>query len=84
MTLCDIIEQRLQVAFDPNLLKVIDDSHKHQGHAGNTGGGHFTIEISAECFKGKSRIQSHRMIYQSVDDLIQTKQIHALSLIVKT
>ncbi|MDO8954365.1 MAG: BolA family protein [Gammaproteobacteria bacterium] len=77
------ITELLTTALKPSLLKINDDSHKHKGHAGNTGGGHFSVEISADCFKDKSRIEAHRMIYQAVDSLIQAKQIHAISIDIK-
>ena len=77
------ITELLNTALKPSLLKINDDSHKHKGHAGNTGGGHFSIEISANCFNGQTRIETHRMIYQAVDSLIQAKQIHAISIDIK-
>jgi BolA protein len=35
------LEQALQ-QLDPIQMQITDDSHLHAGHAGNTGGGHFT------------------------------------------
>ncbi|MEZ0316706.1 MAG: BolA family protein, partial [Methylophilaceae bacterium] len=49
------------------------------GHAGNTGGGHFTLTVVSSQFCEKSQIIRHRLIYQAVADLIPTK-IHALSI----
>jgi len=73
-----IISERLNTAFSPSQLDVIDDSDKHIGHAGHGGGGrHFTVVISAPCFKGMSRVESHRKIYAVFDDLIPD-EIHAL------
>ena len=73
-----IIYTRLTAAFSPTQLEVIDDSDEHIGHAGHQGGGrHFTIIISAECFREKSRIESHRQIYSVFSDMIPD-QIHAL------
>lgn len=77
-----IIEQRLQDAFSPAELKVQDDSAQHVGHAGSRdGAGHYTIFISANCFKDKSRVEIHREIYQVLSDMIP-QQIHALRIIV--
>ncbi len=74
------IHQRLQDAFSPTKLEIIDDSEHHKGHAGSQGGaGHYTVIITASCFDGKSRIAVHREIYQVLNDLIPG-QIHALKI----
>lgn len=76
----EIITERLKNAFSPESLEVIDDSEKHKGHAGAQGGaGHYSIIISAARFKKKSRIESHRMIYEVLNDLIP-HEIHALKI----
>jgi BolA family transcriptional regulator, general stress-responsive regulator len=72
------IEQRLQ-ALAPELLEIQDDSNLHRGHAGNTGGGHFTITVKSSLFSGKSQIMRHRMVYQCLQDLMPHR-IHALSI----
>ncbi len=75
----ECITQRLQT-LNPSQLSVIDDSAKHIGHAGaQMGMGHFTVNIAADSFKGKSDIEVHRTIYQALGDLMQT-DIHALSI----
>ena len=51
----------------------------HHGHAGNSGGGHFTIIIKSDLLAKQNRIQSHRQIYGLLDDLIPQK-IHALQI----
>lgn len=79
----DLLEEmtdRLNRAFKPSLLKINDESFKHKGHAGNTGGGHFHLSIQSAQLNGKSRIEAHRMVYQVLEDLIQSKQIHALAI----
>ena len=74
----ETIQTRLQAAFLPARLEVIDDSHKHVGHAGSKGGaGHFTVKIQSARFAGLSRVEIHRQIYQVLADLIPEK-IHAL------
>jgi BolA protein len=72
------IEQRLQ-ALVPEQLEIQDDSELHRGHAGNTGGGHFTIKVKSSLFSGKSQIMRHRMVYQCLQDLMPHR-IHALSI----
>ena len=78
MTLADEIRTRLG-ALQPTRLDIRDDSALHAGHAGNTGGGHFTLHIISAQFRGQSQIMRHRVIYQALADLIP-QRIHALSI----
>jgi len=50
----------------PVSLKVLDESHQHEGHTGHRPGGqtHYRVYIVSEAFKGKSRLERHRMINQ--------------------
>lgn len=73
------IHDRLSQVFQPNHLVVRDDSHLHQGHSGyDASGSHFAITIEAEAFCNCSRIQTHRMIYQALSDIMPS--IHALAI----
>lgn len=72
------IRRRL-ASLEPQLLEIVDDSAKHAGHAGSTGGGHFTLTVVSSQFSGKSQIMRHRAIYQALQDLIPAR-IHALSI----
>jgi len=79
------IQQRLQAELQPTHIEIVDESARHAGHAGarESGGGHFHLQIVAECFAGKNRVQRHRMVYDAVkDDFGPT--IHALSIQAKT
>ena len=68
----------LQQALEPDHLEIIDDSHKHRGHAGaQSGAGHFTLIISSKEFSGKTRLDCHRRINNLLKDLFTT-DIHAL------
>ena len=60
----DLITNKLTKAFAPQSLDVVDESHMHAGHAGHRPGGetHFRVTIIADAFRGKSRIERHRMI----------------------
>jgi BolA protein len=64
MTAKDRITERLTEAFRPTALEVVDESHLHAGHVGHRPGGetHFRIKITAEAFRGKSRLDVHRLI----------------------
>ena len=58
------IEEKLQRAFQPDSLTVVDESHLHEGHAGHRPGGetHFRVSLVAKSFAGKSRVERHRMV----------------------
>ena len=64
MQLADLITQKLTEAFAPESVRVIDESHEHAGHAGHRPGGesHFRLYIVSEAFRGKGRLERHRMI----------------------
>lgn len=64
MRMHDRITDSLTAAFRPARLQVVDESHQHEGHAGHRPGGetHFRVYIVAEGFRGKSRLERHRMI----------------------
>ena len=74
-----MIEKRLTEVFSPQSLNIVDESHKHAGHASAGGAGHFAVEIIADAFAGKTLIQRHRLIYDALDDAMNT-EIHALSI----
>jgi len=74
-----MIEQRLTEVFSPRHLNIIDESHKHAGHASAGGAGHFAVEIVADAFEDKTLIQRHRLVYDALNDAMNT-EIHALSI----
>ncbi len=76
----DEIRRRLHEAFSPATLVVTDDSHKHAGHEGaRDGRGHFSVQISAEAFRGLAPLAQHRAIYAALGELMST-DIHALAI----
>jgi len=79
-TRIDLIRARLSAALAPQHLEIIDESHKHAGHAGaRSGGGHFSVTIVTDAFAGKNPVQRHRMVYDALGDAMGT-DIHALSI----
>jgi len=74
-----MIREKIETAFAPTSLEIIDESHKHAGHTGAKGGGHFIVHIVSDVFTGKSTIQRHRMVYDAMGDLMNT-EVHALSI----
>jgi len=73
------IEAALRAALQPEQLAVQDDSHLHAGHAGAREGRHFSLRIVSERFNGLSRVARHRLVYDSLHDLIP-RGIHALAI----
>jgi BolA protein len=74
------IRERISVALQPIALEIIDESHKHIGHAGaRDGRGHFQVTIVSDRFTDLPPIQRHRLIYDAVGDLMES-DIHALSI----
>jgi len=81
MSVTQEIADRLEAAFAPTELNVVDDSESHRGHAGFQEGGesHFNVKIRSAKFKGLSRIARHRAVHDALGvELIG--RIHALAL----
>src|SRR5437660_9525260 len=80
-TMQSIITNKLREAFAPESLDVVDESHHHEGHAGHRPGGetHFRVYIVSEAFRGKSRIERHRMVNETLVRELQGG-VHALAI----
>jgi BolA protein len=76
-----LITRKLTEAFDPESLRVVDESHQHAGHSGHRPGGetHFRLYIVAEAFRGKSRLERHRMINATLSSEL-AGGVHALAI----
>ncbi len=67
------IKMKLQDAFHPQKLEVINESHLHEGHPHDEhafdgkGETHFRVKISSSSFKGMTRVEIHRAIYQVLE-----------------
>ena len=73
------IRSRLEASLAPTDIEIIDDSHRHAGHAGAKDGcGHFRVRIVSARFAGAKRLERHRMVYAALGSLMHT-DIHALS-----
>ena len=85
MSVAEEIRERLEAAFAPEELAVIDESESHRGHAGWREGGesHFAVRITAMPFAEMSRIERHRAIHAALGSDLMAR-IHALRLIVGT
>jgi len=81
----DSIRQKLTAAFSPTRLDIVDESHRHAGHAGARpeGESHFTVTIVSAAFAGQSRVARQRMVYDILAGELKN-DVHALSLVTKT
>ncbi|MGW1419091.1 BolA family protein [Bradyrhizobium manausense] len=81
MVMKDTISNKLREAFTPESLQVVDESHLHEGHAGHRPGGetHFRVYIVSQAFKGKSRVDRHRMINAALAAEL-SGSVHALAI----
>ncbi|NJC47088.1 UNVERIFIED_ORG: BolA protein [Xanthomonas campestris] len=80
MSRVERIRTALQAALAPTELDVVDDSHRHAGHAGaRDGRGHFNVRVVSAAFAGEPPLARHRAVYAAVGEMMQT-DIHALSI----
>jgi BolA protein len=85
MRVADNIRQKLTTAFAPQSLEVVDESHRHAGHAGATrddgsrGETHFHVRLVTAAFDGVSRVERQRRVYAALADELKGP-VHALSL----
>ncbi|WP_336810827.1 BolA family protein [Bosea sp. MMO-172] len=83
-SIAERITRKLTEAFAPQELKVIDESHQHQGHGGWREGGetHFRVNIVSEAFSGKSRLERHRLVNAALAQELADR-VHALAIAAK-
>lgn len=81
MTVRDTIVEKLSQKFAPTHLEVLDESDRHRGHAGSRPGGetHFRVRIAADQLSGKTRLQQHRAIMETLDAELKSG-VHALAI----
>lgn len=71
----------LLAVLQPTQMEIIDESHKHAGHAGaRAGGGHYVLNIVSAQFAGKNTLARQRMIYSALGEMMQHNEIHALTI----
>ena len=77
-----LIELTLQKQFNPSFLEVIDESYQHAGHSGASDSGlnsHFRVRIASALFEGLTRVQRHRLVYDSLQEFLD-HGLHALAI----
>lgn len=72
---------KLTTGLAPASLDVIDESHRHSGHAGWREGGetHFRVKVVSAALAGRTRIERHRMINGLLADELKGG-VHALAI----
>jgi BolA protein len=80
MRVAERIRSKLEAAFAPVRLSVVDDSERHKGHAGHRPEGetHFNVEIVSAAFAGLSRVERQRKVYAALAEEL-AGPVHALS-----
>jgi BolA family transcriptional regulator, general stress-responsive regulator len=81
MSVADTIRRKLTDRFAPLRLEIIDESHRHAGHAGARPEGetHFAVTIVSAAFAAQGRVARQRLVYQTLAEELATR-VHALSL----
>ncbi|MDO9598185.1 MAG: BolA family protein [Azoarcus sp.] len=83
MSVADRIRDTL-ATLQPETIEISDDSALHAGHAGaRSGGGHFSLHIVSDAFRGKNTVARHRMIYAALGEMMKG-EIHALAIRAQT
>ena len=79
------LEAVLTQAFSPTLLRVVDDSARHAGHAGAQPGGqtHYSVVVVSEAFRGMSRVARSRAVHAALQAEF-AGGLHALALTLRT
>jgi BolA protein len=75
------IREKLEAAFAPAELAVVNESHLHHGHHGSPGTGesHFRVRIVSETFRGLTRLARQRKVNEALSAELKGG-IHALAL----
>ena len=73
------MESKLKEALDLHHFEVKDFTGRHLNHNLHDGGFHLEAVIVSEDFQNNSLVARHKMVYQSLGDLMK-HEIHALSM----
>ena len=70
------IEAKLMAAFEPERLRIDNDSKRHAGPATDS---HYRIIVVAAAFDGVSRVQRQRLVYGCLSDEL-AGPVHAIQM----
>lgn len=75
------IRAALESAFSPERLEIVNESHRHAGHAGDDGSGesHWHVTIRAPALAALGRVQRHRAVHAALGPAILNR-LHAIAL----
>ena len=81
MSVAETIRHKLTERFVPARLVIVDESHRHAGHAGARPEGetHFVVTITSATFAGLGRVARQRLVYDALKQELAAS-VHALSL----
>lgn len=75
------IRKAIEETLSPTHLEVVNESHKHAGHAGDDGSGqtHFKLMVVSSDFSEYNRMQRQRMVNATVKNLFD-QGLHAITM----
>ncbi len=84
MSIKQEMEATLNDAFAPVEMRLVDQSHLHEGHAGHDGRGesHFKLTMTSAKFSGVNRVNRQRMVHEVLDSYLKGR-VHALAMILR-
>lgn len=72
-----IINDKLQQAFTPSILRVVNESHQHNVPEGSES--HFKLLVVSDAFSGIRKIQRQQSVYKVLADEL-AGSVHALTM----
>ncbi|MDJ0805566.1 MAG: BolA/IbaG family iron-sulfur metabolism protein [Gammaproteobacteria bacterium] len=77
MTIQETIQQKLQAAFTPMHMEVINESDNHNVPKGSES--HFKLVLVSRAFEGESLLARHRQVNKVLAEELQ-RDVHALTM----
>ena len=84
-TRADRLTEVLTREFGPTLLRIVDDSARHAGHAGHRPEGetHYSVLVVSPGFRGLSRLERSRAVHRALEAEFASG-LHAINLTLRT
>lgn len=84
MTITERMRAKLEAAFQPVELEIVDESERHKGHGGYREGGetHFRVRMVSAAFEGLNRVERSRAVHKALAAELE-ERVHALALDLK-